>query len=104
MAVTSDRRKGGIRACVGVASARCRSGRTRRSGVALSATPDNGTSRYRLEQVEKRFDRFESQVDTRFKELDAKLDRLTIAIVGGSITVAVSVIVFTVTYLASGPP
>jgi hypothetical protein len=90
---------------VGLASTRDRPrSHHRPRSRALSATPDNGTSRYRLEQVEKRFDRFESQVDTRFKELDAKLDRLTIAIVGGSITVAVSVIVFTVTYLASGPP
>lgn len=53
----------------------------------------NGTTAWRLGQVEKSIE-----------ELERKVDRLTMSIVGGAIMVAVSVIVFAITYLANAPP
>jgi hypothetical protein len=58
----------------------------------VSDIPANGTIPWRLQQLEK-------QVE----ELERKVDRLTMSIVGGAVMVTVSVIVFALTYLASGP-
>jgi hypothetical protein len=58
----------------------------------VTELPGNGTALWRLTQLEKKVE-----------ELERKVDRLTMSIVGGAIMVAVSVTVFAITFLASGP-
>jgi hypothetical protein len=79
----------------------------------VSETP-NGTTAYRLSQVEKKVESLENELDRAMlhlgekmdktaNELAGKFDRMALLFLSGTITAAVAVIVFALT-LASGPP
>lgn len=82
----------------------------------MSETPQlpNGTTAYRLAQVEQKVERLEAELDRvearltmkiedTAKALGSKFDRMAMLFLSGTITAAVAVIVFALT-LASGPP
>ena len=58
----------------------------------------NGAVAWRLARLEESVKELEGHMD----RLGAKLDRLFMAVVGASLTVAVSVIVFAVTFVSGG--
>jgi len=57
----------------------------------VSEQPTNGTNAYRLGLAEKRLE-----------EVEHKVDRLILAIVGASLTFTISALVFAITLVASG--
>lgn len=57
----------------------------------MSEPPGNGTTSWRLTQLERSVE-----------ALERKVDRLTLTIAGGAVTFAISVAVFAFTLLASG--
>jgi len=59
----------------------------------------NGTVSWRLAQLETAVKDLEVHMD----RLGGKLDRLFMAVVGASLTVAVSVIVFAITFVSGSP-
>lgn len=63
------------------------------------ADPANGAVAWRLAQLEKVVLDLERHMD----RLGSKLDRLMMAVVGASLTIAVSVIVFAITFVSGAP-
>lgn len=59
----------------------------------------NGTVVWRLAQLEKAVLDLEEHLD----RLGSKLDRLMMAVVGAALTIAVSVIVFAITFVSGAP-
>jgi hypothetical protein len=60
---------------------------------------DNSTVAWRLSQLE----RAVTELETHLDRLGSKLDRVYWALVGASLTVSVSVIVFAITFTAGKP-
>lgn len=65
----------------------------------MTEPPGNGTVSWRLKELEKAVLNLEAHMD----RLGSKLDRLMMALVGASLTVAISVIVFAITFVSGKP-
>jgi hypothetical protein len=65
----------------------------------VNESSESSTVVWRLSQLEKAVVNLETHMD----RLGSKLDRLFMALVGASLTVAVSVIVFAVTFVSGKP-
>ena len=57
----------------------------------------NGTLRYRVDRLEREHAEFVSEVKAELREVNHKLDRLMVAIVGGLLTLSLSLILVAAT-------
>jgi hypothetical protein len=71
-------------------------------GARVNEPLSNGQVVWRLQQMERKVETLELEVDKRFDTLNRKVDRLTLTIAGGAVTFAISVAVFAFTILATG--
>jgi hypothetical protein len=57
----------------------------------------NGTLRYRVDRLEREHEEFVSDMKNELREVNHKLDRLMVAIVGGLLTLSLSLILVAAT-------
>jgi hypothetical protein len=69
----------------------------------VSEPPNGAALSYRLARLERDHEQLEREVKAGMKELHEKLDRITLAIITGALTMSVSLIAVAVTIVAKGP-
>lgn len=62
----------------------------------------NGLLRYRLDKLEKRLDDLEAKIDSGFRELNERQDKVTLWLLGGLVTLCVFLLGIAATLLTSG--